>query len=177
MIKIKELNPDIFTELELLIPDLKLFTLEDGANLDTLYIFKFGDRFIPDDLESPKVARYIKTLYAINWDKAFDLFTAGDNLMKDFGTMGTKETVREYGYTDTVSDLESVPAFDVATPELDKQNEKTLKHIDDVNRVTVTEDNRDISKFKDSWEYILINYIENIIFNDVNKLITYKIHD
>lgn len=177
MKKIREMDLTIFADLETLVPDLKLFTLEDGVNLDTLYIFKFGDRFVPDDIDSSKVARFLKTLYSANWDKAFDLFTAGDSLMKDFGTMGTKETVKEYGYTDTVSDVESVPAFDIPTPELDKQNEKTLKHIDDVNKVTVTEDNRDISKFKDSWEYILVNYIEDIIFNDVNKLITYKIHD
>ena len=177
MKRIKEVNPTIFVDLETLSPELKLFTLEDGVNLDILYIFKFGERFIPDDLESQKVARFIKTLYAVNWDKAFDLLTAGDKLIPDFGSMSTKETVKEYGYTDTISDLESVPAFDVDTPELDKQNEKTLNHTDDVNKTLVTEDKRDMSNFKDSWEYVLVNYIENIIFNDVNKLITYKIHD
>lgn len=177
MIRINELNPTIFVELEKLLPDLKLFTLENGDNLDSLYIFKYGERKTTDNLDSAKVAGYLKTLYSKNWDKAFDLFTAGDNLMADFGSMKSKVTTKEYGYTDTVSDIESVPAFDVETAELDRQNEKSLKHTDDVNTTTVLEDDKDISKFNKAWEYIMVNFIDDVIFNDVNKLITVRVHN
>lgn len=177
MKKINELNPTIFVELEKILPDLKLFTLDNGDSLDSLYIFKYGERVTTDNLDSVKVAGYLKTLYSKNWDKAFDLFTAGDNLMIDFGNMSSKVTTKEYGYTDTVSDLESVPAFDVETAELDRKNERSLVHVDDVNKTTVTQDDKDISKFNASWEYITKNYIDDVIFNDVNKLITMRVHN
>lgn len=174
---IRENNPTIFEQLQVLLPDCKIFLVADGVDLDELYIFKYGNRQTLDDLDSNKTAKYCKMLYADKWDSAYDLITTAQGLMLDMGNMKSTVTTKEYGYTDTVTDTEKIPAFDLPNAELDRQTDRSLTHIDNVNKTTVLSDDKNIDSFNRAVNVLKVDLIDNVVFADVNRLITYRLHN
>lgn len=182
MIKISELKPTVFTEMEKLSPNLKLFEIiGTGVELDNLYIMIFGERLTTDTLDSAKVANYMKMLYSSSWDTAYYLFQNTANTLPDLGKQGRKTTLTEYKYTDTTKDTNSVPSFDSVDLNTETQKDMTFTHSeindDNINRVTVTNDDKDIAGFKPSYDFLLTNWVIDIVFNDLNRFITQHIHN
>lgn len=172
---IAEKNPTIFEQLQVLKADCKIFTIAEGVDFDDLYIFRYGYRSTLDDLDSSKVAKYCKMMYCDKWDSAYDLIVESHKLMVDLGNMKSTVITREYGYTDTIGTLESVPAFDVEQAELDRQTDRTLSHIEDKNKTTTLSDNKDLKDFNTAYNTLMRDLIDNIVFADLNKLITYRL--
>lgn len=182
MKKISELSPTIFTELEKLKPNLKLFEIiGTGAELDELYIFKYGDRVTSDTLDSAKVARYMQMLYSSAWDGAYYLFQNTENILPDLGKSDVKTTIHQYKYTDSTNDINSVPSFDSTELNTSDQRDTTFTHDtisgDNVDKITETNNNKDINDFQKSYEFLLLNWVQDIIFNDLNRFITMNIHN
>lgn len=171
-----EAHASVFAELEAISPKCKIFTIASGASLDASYLGLYGKRMTFDDFDSKGTAQAVKVMFAAKWDSAFDLFTAANGLMQDMGNMSTTVTNKEYGYTDKVSNNDNVPAFDVETPQLEKQTERELSHNDTINKETVTSDSRDISRFGAGFNYLQKNLINDIVFRDLNALATLSIH-
>ncbi len=178
MIKIK--NKDglaIFTALEKIAPDLKLFTLEDGNNLDLLFNSMYSERTLTStDRTNEQYANLIKSLFAKKWDGAFDLFDSANLAISSLGVSDTRtETVQEKIKDDTLN-INQVSAFNVDDFTNDNQNNSTYNRIRDETKTTDNK-NMQINNFSVSWEYLQKNYIEDIIFNDVVTHITLRVYD
>lgn len=182
MIKLKDIKPTIFTELEKIIPTNKIFDVfGSGEELDNLYLFSFGERYTTDDLDSIKTAQYIKTIFSDKWDSAYALINGMNEILPDLGSKETRTTVHNYKYTDTIKDTDSVPTFDSTDNSLENENNRTLIHnetgADGTNEKIENIDKRNIYNFNVSYEYLRKNWLYDIVFNDVNNLITMLIHN
>lgn len=166
----------IFAELQAILPTCKIYNVASGAELDATYLALYGDRYTYDTFDSGATAQAVKVMYADNWDRAYDLFLASGNLMIDLGNQSTTTTTKDYGYTDTVSTNDSVPAFDVDTPQLDKQTDRELTHTVNNDTETVKSDSKDINRFGTAYNYLQKQLINDIVFADINKLATISIH-
>lgn len=182
MVKISELKPTIFSELEKIEPNIKLFEIiGSGQELDDLYIMMYGDRMVNDWLDSVKTAKYLKMIYVSSWDNAYYLFKNTGDILPDLGQSGVKTTLREYMYTDTTRDVSSVPSFDSVELNVETQGDTTFTHDEyrdgNINRETITTDNRDIKDFKKSFEFLMVHWVQDVVFNDVNRFITSYVHN
>lgn len=182
MITINDLKPTIFTELEKIAPNLKLFEIiGSGQELDDLYIFKYGNRLTSDNLDSAKTANYMKMLYSGAWDSAYYLFQGTQNILPDLGRSDIKTIIHQYKYTDSTNDVNAVPSFDSTELNTETQRDSTFTHDtisgDNVDKTTETNDNKDINDFQKSYEFLMLNWVDDIIFNDVNRFITMYIHN
>lgn len=182
MIKLKDLKPTIFTELEKIVPQNKVFEIiGTGAEIDDLYLFMYGERYTADNLDSTKSAQYIKTIYADKWDNAYTLINGMNDILPDLGSKETKTTTHNYKYTDTINDVDNVPVFDSTETGLNNENNRTLVHnetgTDGINEKIENTDKRNIYNFNASWEYLRKNWLNDIVFNDVNVILTMSIHN
>lgn len=182
MIKLNDLKPTIFVELEKLCPNNKVFqVIGTGEEIDALYLFMYGERYTTDDLDSIKSAQYIKTIYADKWDRAYDLVNAMDDILPDLGSKETKTTTHRYKYTDTINDVDNVPVFDSTETGLNSENNRTLTHDETgesgVNERIENTDKRNIYNFNASYEYLRKNWLNDIVFTDVNTILTMSIHN
>lgn len=177
MTTISEVNPTIFQSLYEVNPNLKLFELASGLELDTLYVYKYGDRKCDADLDSKQAATMLNIMHRLKWDNALDLWTNAYTLMQDFGSKDVTTTVKDYSYTDNVHDEKAVPAFDDVEPAIDETNAKVLTHEDTVNSTTVTKENKKIDDVNPMLDYLQRNFLDDIIFTDVNDLVTYYVHN
>lgn len=165
----------VFAELQNILPDCKIFTIAQGTELDAAYLALYGNRYTYDTFDSSATANAAKVLYADSWDRAYDLFLASGNLMIDLGNQSTTTTIKDYGYTDIISTNDSVPAFDIDTPQLDKQTDRELTHTVNNDTETVKSDSKDISRFGTAYNYLQKRLINDIVFADVNKIATLSI--
>lgn len=170
------LEPKIFATLETLNPNRKIFLVDTGVNLDSIYWYRYSDRRLKDDIDIDKVAGFLEKIYGDTWDSAYNLITAGNNLMLDFGNLQSETITRENQYTDTTSEDNNTVAFDVQDPQLDTQLVSEFNHTTLVDKETRLVDNKDMSKFYDSWNYLKNNWLDDIVFQDVNNFITLKVH-
>lgn len=184
MITIAELKPTVFTELQKLKPHIKLFTvIADGSELDNMYIFSYGDRIVPDDnVDSATVAKYMGFLYADSWDSAYYLFQNTQNIIPDLGQFNKTTVTHNYRYTDTIKDVDSLPAFDDKTLQTNNQNDRTFTHDEyfespNKNEKVTTVEKKDINDFQMSYKFLLLNWVHDIIFNDLNRYLTLYVHN
>lgn len=176
-ISIGELMPKFFTGIETINPNRKIFNVDTGENLDSIFCFKYSDRLIQSDIDVNKVAQFLNNIYGDNWDSVYNLITTGNNLMLDFGNVESETTTHNYEYTDTIADTEKTPAFDVTVAELDRQTDRTLNHKVITDTLTRIKDTKDISKFTIMWDYIQKNWLDDVVFYDVVKFTTLQIHN
>lgn len=176
MIQIKDLDTawTVFTEIEKLSPDLRMFTVfGTGAEIDDIYTYEYGYRYVTDDFDSPQAAKRLDKLYAASWDMAYYLFASTDNIIPDLGQQSEKITLTEHRYTDTTA----VAAYD----DTELATDSTVTHDeitgDNINKVTVTDNKKDIRDFTASFEYLRLNWLDDIIFNDVNRFVTLYTHN
>lgn len=172
----RELNASVFSELQLANPDCKIFQIANGKSLDVYYLSLYGNRMTFDDFDSQGTANAVNALFVRNWDNAFDLFTASGNLMQEMGNATTTITTKELDYTDSVTNVEKLPAFDSIELQTDKDGTKELNHKVNVDKETVQSDNKDISRFGTAYNYLTKNLIVDIVYKDLNKLATLSIH-
>lgn len=171
-----EANASVFTELQLINPDCKIFQIENGKSLDAHYLLLYGNRMTFDDFDSQGTANAVNALYVQNWNDAFDLFTSSGELMKDMGNMTSTVTTKDYEYTDSINDTQKLPAYDSVDLQTDKDNTKSLTHKDVTNVETVKSDSRDISRFGVAFNYLQKNLLHDIVYKDLNALATLSIH-
>lgn len=182
MTKLNEIKPSIFAELEKIAPDNNLFVVfGTGEELDNIYLYEYGERMTNDDLNSIKTAQYIKTIYLDRWDKAFELFSASDKTLPNIGSQETETTTHKLQYTDTITDTDIVPSFDSTENNIDRLNDRTLTHNEvtdgNINERVRIKDKQSLYNFNTSFEYLRKNYLNDIVFHDVNTLITMYIHN
>lgn len=184
MIKLNTLEPlpDIFNQLEVINPNLKIFEIiGNGTELDSLYLALYGERYTTDTLDSEKSAKFINMLYAKKWDNAYTLIESTDMILSDLGSKDIETVTKKYKYTDTIKDVDSLPAFDDTELNVDTQNDRQLSHDeitdDNVNETVTVKDKKDMDGFNKSYEYLMKNWIYDIVFTDVNSLITLSIHN
>lgn len=70
--KLSKMNYTIFAELEKISKDLQLFQYSTGAELDTVFNFKYSERLINPLCEtktSAEIAQLVKVLCSFTWDK------------------------------------------------------------------------------------------------------------
>lgn len=177
MIQLKNLNPlpTIFSEMEKINPDCKIFVLCNGSDLDDLYLAMYGGRFTTDNLDSAKTAKYINMLYAKNWDNAFNLFNASGEIMGELGATKSTTITRDNDYTDTSKDTDNVPTYDSTELSIEKSNDRSFNHKVNTDTETTIEDSKNINNFNVSFEYLLKNLICDIVFTNVNDFATVSI--
>ena len=79
---IADSNIKIFATLQTIAPELKIFGLASGEELDTLYLDSYSLRTVagkysdPDKDYSERIAKLIKTKYSIKWDSLVDYYKA-----------------------------------------------------------------------------------------------------
>lgn len=171
-----EANASIFAELQKINPDCKIYQIAQGVDLDAQYLALYGNRMTFDDFDSQGTAQAVNVMYAGNWDSAYDLFAASGNLMIDMGNMTSTVTTKQYEYTDTVANTDSLPAFDSVDLQTDKKSDRELTHKVNTDMETVQSDSKDISRFGTAYNYLQKNLIRDIVYKDVNKLATLSIH-
>lgn len=172
----REANASVFAEMQLIAPTCKIFQIANGATLDAHYLSLYGNRMTFDDFDSQGTAQALKVMFSENWDNAFDLFAASGNLMPDMGNMTSTVTMKEYEYTDNVTDNDSLPAFDSTDLQTDKNSVKELRHTVNKDVETVKSDSRDISRFGTAFSYLQKNLLHDIVYKDLNSLATLSIH-
>lgn len=171
-----EANASVFAELQLIAPTCKIFQIANGASLDAHYLSLYGNRMTFDDFDSQGTAQALKVMFSENWDNAFDLFTASGSLMREMGNATTTITTKEFDYTDSVTNVEKLPAFDSADLQTDKDGTKELNHKVNVDKETIQSDSKDISRFGTAWQYLQKNLLCDIVYKDLNSLATLSIH-
>ena len=178
MIKIKnKTDLAIFTELEKLNPDLKLFTLENGNNLDVIFNLTYSERTLTSsDRTNEQYAKLLNSLFAKKWDSAFNLFDSANLAISSLGKTDTKTETTNETIKDDTSNINQISAFNVDEFTNDNQNNSTYNRVRDETKTTDNK-NMEISNFSVSWEYLQKNYIEDIIFNDVVTHITLRVYE
>lgn len=171
-----EAGASVFAELFKIEPNCKIFQIASGENLDTAYLAKYGERMTFDDFSSIGTAQTLKVLNCANWDNAYDLFLASNDLIPALGNSSTTNTTKEYAYIDTVSDNESLPAFDSEITQLDRETNRTLNHDVSKDSTIETKDTKDISRFGAIYNYLQKHLINDIVYKDLNSLATLSIH-
>lgn len=169
-------NASVFAELQKINADCKIFLVAQGTELDAEYLALYGNRMTFDDFNSQGTANALNVMCASNWDNAYDLFLASGKLMIDMGNMTSTVTTKQYDYTDTVANVDSLPAFDNAELQTDKKTDRELTHKVNTDTETVQSDSKDISRFGTAWNYLQKNLIRDIVYRDLNKLATLSIH-
>lgn len=171
-----EAKASVFKELQAINPDCKIFQIASGEALDVHYLSLYGNRMTFDDFDSVGTASAVSALYASTWDNAFDLFASSGNLMIDMGNSASTITTKDYEYTDSVNDVQKLPAYDAVDLQTDKDNTKSLTHKVNIDKETVQTDSKDISRFGVAYSYLQKNLLCDIVYKDLNALATLSIH-
>lgn len=177
MIQLNKIEPlpTIFTEMEKINPDCKIFVLCNGADLDDLYIAMYGSRYTTENLDSSKTAKYVNILYSKNWDNAFNLFNSSGEIMGELGQTKSTIITRDNEYKDTTNDVDKVPTYDSVILNIEKSNDRDFTHKVITDSETTIEDSKNINNFNVSYEYLLKNLICDIVFSNVNDFVTVSI--
>lgn len=178
MIKIKNKKDlAIFTALEKIAPDLKLFTLENGFNLDLFFNSMYSERTLTSsERTNEQYAELCKSLFAKKWDSAFNLFDSANLAISNLGITDIKTETTSETIKDNTSNVNQVSAFNVDDFTNDNQSNNTYNRIRDETKTTDNK-NMEISNFSVSWEYLQKNYIQDIIFEDIISHITLRVYE
>lgn len=165
MTRIKD-KPDlaIFTELEKLKPDMKLFTIIGGSDLDGMFASLYSERaLIYPQKTSEQYARFLDVIYSKKWDNVFDLMTASESTLAGLGLSREESRKTE----EVVNDIDTIAAFNSESFENNTQNDKTRNVTE-----TRTKADKDIRNFKVSYDYLQNNFIIDTVFADAIDLLT-----
>lgn len=174
---IAELNPDIFTKIYALNPDLKIFTLVNAATLDLIYKNKFSNRLCAPCCFSGSIediAGVINALFSEKWNALFDSVqnmnvsaqNGGEHTTEKETTTTTPETTTEI--TGQVSPYDSGDFANNDKTTTTNTGKTDVVRNREYNRTTPNNANSVLS-------YLQKNPLYDTMFIDVNSVLTLNI--
>lgn len=175
---ISDITITLFSELEALNPDLKIFQDWTGANLDKFYSIRFGSRTASNIMNQDQsvVANYLNSLFKTKWDSMYEFIKSSYAVIEGSGSKVTETVTTTDDTTNTTTVTSDVTAFDN-----DQYTPNTKDVTDSVNggqivksteRLNQSLTNIDYSKYA---AYLMENYLYDTVFADVNSICTLSI--
>lgn len=177
--KVKEKCIKLFTEMKKIKP-LPIFDFIDDNTLNQLYIMKFGNREITSnvfDIDVKVLASVLINAYGFKWDNIILNLTNNINELANYKEIITETITDEGSLNLTRKNINQVSAYNVDdfVNNSSDDNSEINKH------TNVKKRQYEIQKLKDVGIYDKINSYLNrinicdIMFTDINQLITNKI--
>lgn len=177
--KVKEKCIDLFTEMKNIKP-LPIFDFIDDNTLNHLYIMKYGNRGITSnvvDIDVELLASVLINAYGFKWDNIILNLTNSINELADYKELITETITDEGSLNLTRENINKVSAYNVD----DFVNNSSDDNSEINTSTNLKERQYEIKKLKDIGIYKKINSYLNrinicdIMFTDINQLITTKI--
>jgi len=177
--KVKEKCTNLFTEMKNIKP-LPIFDFIDDNTLNQLYIMKYGNREITSnvvDIDVELLASVLINAYGFKWDNIILNLTNSINELADYKELITETITDEGSLNLTRENINKVSAYNVD----DFVNNSSDDNSEINTSTNLKERQYEIKKLKDIGIYDKINSYLNrinicdIMFTDVNQLITNKI--
>lgn len=177
--KVKEKCANLFTEMKNIKP-LPIFDFIDDNTLNQLYIMKYGNRGITSnvvDIDVELLACVIINAYGFKWDNIILNLTNSINELADYKELITETITDEGSLNLTRENINKVSAYNVD----DFVNNSSDDNSEINTSTNLKERQYEIKKLKDIGIYGEINSYLNrinicdIMFRDINQLITTKI--
>lgn len=172
-------NLSVFGELEKINPDLKLFSVWTGENLDAYYNIMYGVRVaspILENMTSSQIAQYINSLYANKWDTLLDYTAALYSTLVGGGSSYTETRTTNDASTIKTTNTNNVSAYnddDFSPNEQEITNTENGGSItEQIEHIDKSLSNIDYDKYT---QYLMTNYIYDTVFSDINNICTLKI--
>ena len=177
--KVKEKYTNLFTEMKNIKP-LPIFDFIDDNTLNQLYIMKYGNREITSnvvDIDVELLASVLINAYGFKWDNIILNLTNSINDLADYKELITETITDEGSLNLTRENINKVSAYNVD----DFVNNSSDDNSEINTSTNLKERQYEIKKLKDIGIYEKINSYLNrinicdIMFTDINQLITNKI--
>lgn len=165
--------------MEKINPDLELFKVWTGENLDKFYKLHYSSRtLIPNVsvLDSQTIATYLNSLFAAKWDSTYRFNASAYGVLDKAGS-NYEETVT----TDDNSTSETVTNKDVTPFDEDEYAPDTKDTATTTNGGTVTKKTNRLNQSMTNINYtkyaqwLMENWLYMTVFNDVNHVCTLAI--
>lgn len=177
--KVKEKCINLFTEMKNIKP-LPIFDFIDDNTLNQLYIMKYGNRVITSnviDIDAEVLASVLINAYGFKWDNIILNLTNSINELADYKELITETITDEGSLNSSRENINKVSAYNV-----DDFVNNSSDDNSEINTSTNLKNRQyEIKKLKDVGVYGKIHSYLNrinicdIIFTDINQLITNKI--
>ena len=177
--KVKEKCNNLFTEMKNIKP-LSIFNFIDDNTLNKLYIMKYGNRVITSnvvDIDVELLASVLINAYGFKWDNIILNLTNSINELADYKELITETITDEGSLNLTRENINKISAYNV-----DDFVNNSSDDNSEINKSTNLKKRQyEIKKLKDIGIYEKINSyltrinICDIMFTDINQLITNKI--
>lgn len=177
--KVKEKCINLFTEMKNIKP-LPIFDFIDDNTLNQLYIMKYGNRGLTSnvvDIDVELLASVLINAYGFKWDNIILNLTNSINELADYKELITETITDEGSLNLTRENINKVSAYNVD----DFVNNSSDDNSEINTSTNLKERQYEIKKLKDIGIYEKINSYLNrinicdIMFTDINQLITTKI--
>lgn len=176
--KISELNPMIFSKIAEK-ENLKIFQYFPASELDIYYLSKYSQRTANNLLVNNSIdfiANSLISLYKVKWNNALDYYLNTNSVILNNGFKITTNTTENSNNIMSDDVLEKVSGFN--DDSLATDTERNTSNNNNFNSSKTSETIRSNSIYiKKNLEYLKNDFVYNIIFNDVNDLITLKIFE
>jgi hypothetical protein len=178
--KIKEVNFNLFAEINKT-KKLGIFDFIPAETMDLLYKSMYGERYVSNlfaDNDITDIADFIIGLYAFRWDNILSFITSSIPVLENYGEK-LVETIKDNGTDDnTRTTTDKVSAFNDEDFTNDTNNTDTFKgKTQNVRERTQLIEKINPIELKNSIEYLKNNFIYDIVFVDVNNVLTLSIFD
>ena len=165
--KVKDKFNKLFELYHIYNPSNKFIT----SNLDPIYIMKYGEKYLTTyatDEDINIIIDSIYTFYDSKWNKLYDYY----NSLLDSIMNGGETVKREESGLEKSSTTNKLASYDDDTLQNSDYSEYEKQPI---TKTTITIDSK-LSGYKSRFDYLKNTDFYDIIFTDVNKLITLDIY-
>lgn len=176
---ISEKEFTIFSEIQKINPNLKIFQEWTGENLDKFYSVRFSKRTasaLYAEQDSALVASWVNSLFKSKWDSMYEYCKSSFKVLEGAGSKVTETVTTQDDTTNTTTVSNDVTAFDD-----DQYSPNTKDTTSSVNGGTMVKKTDRLNQsltninYTRYAEYLMNNYLYDTVFADVNSVCTYNI--
>lgn len=180
---IADSNIKIFATLQTIAPELKIFGVASGEELDTIYLDSYSLRTVagkysdPDKDYSERIAKLIKTKYSIKWDSLVDYYKASVLALSKAGNSITENTKTTTDGTNNMTDTGNVSPYNNDDFAPDNQSVSEGKnHSEIVKERQYLNTRVSDMNFGAKYSYLQFTDVCDTIFMDTNSIYTVSVH-
>lgn len=169
----------IFSEIQKINPDLKIFQDWDGENLDKFFSVRFSKRTASTlyaEQDATLVASWVNSLFKTRWDTMYDYCKSSYKVLEGAGSKVTETVTTQDDTTNTTTVSSDVTAFDA-----DQYTPNTKDTTSSVNGGTMVKKTDRLNQsltninYTRYAEYLMQNYLYDTVFHDVNSVCSLNI--
>lgn len=166
--KLSEMNYSIFANLEKIASDLQIFQHSTGAELDTVFNFKYSERLVNPLCESKtsaEIAQLVKVLCSYTWDKYINALTKLNPT--ETTTISASKTETPTETTTTVNEVSAYNTTDFANNDKSTVDRNGKTDTTENNTTTVTNYNNAKSVFN---VFTNLSFYDKIFIDVINVI-------